>query len=238
MTAYIEFNNKRSIDFDLYIINDLEHISTHNDIEEIVVPGRDGVLLKDNKRLVPVEKSIPFRMKGSRRLTDLQTGISDWLNVKGWHNLILSWDNDYIYKASVYNKFSITEVLKNFGALKVDFTLHPIKYLKEGLKSVDLVKGITLSNLGNVKSKPIIMIKGSGNGVISINGRETTLENVQGTLVIDMEKNIVYSGNLPAWDKIVRSDNGSMPYFDLGDNTISWTGDFQLSVIPNWGVKI
>ncbi|HHJ7731916.1 TPA: phage tail protein, partial [Streptococcus pyogenes] len=134
--------------------------------------------------------------------------------------------------------FSIKEVLRNFGRLKINFLIHPIKYLKTGKQEVPLVNGGTLQNPGNVQAKPILKIKGTGNGVLTINDFETGLENVQGELVIDMERHLVYKDVLSAWDNIVRTERHRMPLFDVGQNTISWTGSFTITAVPNWGVKV
>lgn len=101
-----------------------------------------------------------------------------------------------------------------------------------------LVNGDTLQNPGNVQAKPILKIKGTGDGVLTINGFETGLENVQRELVIDMERHLVYKDVLSAWDNIVRTKRHRMPLFDVGQNTISWTGNFTITAVPNWGVKV
>ena len=53
-----------------------------------------------------------------------------------------------------------------------------------------------------------------------------------------MQTNQVYSGGLPAWDKVVRAPQYKMPYLEPKNNRISWDGNFTVSIIPNWGVKI
>ncbi|HEP1371339.1 TPA: distal tail protein Dit [Streptococcus pyogenes] len=233
---YIEFNGTKSNDLGLLLERERSIKSTNNDVDLIEVAGRDGVLIKDNERLKAVEQDFPFSLVGD--VTANQQKISEWLHVKGWHGLVLSWDKDYIYRASVVNLFEIDEILKQFGRLKVNFLIHPIKYLKMGKQEVSLVKGGTLQNPGNVQAKPILKIKGTGSGVLTINGFETGLENVQGELVIDMERHLVYKGALSAWDNIVRTEHHRMPLFDVGQNKISWTGDFTITAIPNWGVKV
>ncbi|WOK48417.1 phage tail protein [Streptococcus equi subsp. equi] len=233
---YIEFNGKKSDSFGLLLERERSIKSTSNDVDLIEVDGRDGVLLKDNGRLKAIEQDFPFSLVGD--VTVDQQKISEWLHVKGWHNLVLSWDNDYIYRASVVNLFEIDEILKQFGRLKINFLIHPIKYLKTGKQEVSLVNGGTLQNPGNVQAKPLLKIKGTGNGVLTINGFETGLENVQGELVIDMERHLVYKDVLSAWDNIVRTERHRMPLFDVGQNSISWTGNFTITAVPNWGVKV
>ncbi|HEQ9697844.1 distal tail protein Dit [Streptococcus pyogenes] len=233
---YIEFNGTKSNDLGLLLERERSIKSTNNDVDLIEVAGRDGVLIKDNERLKAVEQDFPFSLVGDVAVN--QQKISEWLHVKGWHDLVLSWDKDYIYRASVVNLFEIDEILKQFGRLKVNFLIHPIKYLKTGKQEVSLVNGGTLQNPGNVQAKPILKIKGTGDGVLTINGFETGLENVQRELVIDMERHLVYKDVLSAWDNIVRTKRHRMPLFDVGQNTISWTGNFTITAVPNWGVKV
>ncbi|HFJ4938242.1 TPA: distal tail protein Dit [Streptococcus pyogenes] len=233
---YIEFNGTKSNDLGLLLERERSIKSTNNDVDLIEVAGRDGVLIKDNERLKAVEQDFPFSLVGD--VTANQQKISEWLHVKGWHDLALSWDKDYIYRASVVNLFEIDEILKQFGRLKINFLIHPIKYLKTGKQEVSLVNGSTLQNPGNVQAKPILKIKGTGNGVLTINDFETGLENVQGELVIDMERHLVYKDVLSAWDNIVRTERHRMPLFDVGQNKISWTGSFTITAVPNWGLKV
>ncbi|WP_159584006.1 distal tail protein Dit [Streptococcus halichoeri] len=233
---HIEFNGKKSNSFGLLLERERSIKSTSNDTDLIEVEGRDGVLLKDNGRLKAIEQDFPFSLVGDVAVN--QQKISEWLHVKGWHDLVLSWDKDYIYRASVVNLFEIDEILKQFAKLKINFLIHPVKYLKTGKQEVPIVNGGTLQNPGNVQAKPILKIKGTGNGVLTINGFETGLENVQGELVIDMERRLVYKDVLSAWDNIVRTEHHRMPLFDVGQNKISWTGNFTITAVPNWGVKV
>lgn len=238
MSTFIKFDGKKSSDFGLNIINDIEFSSTSYDVETIEVPGRDGVLLKDNQRLKPVKREFPMKFHTVERLTTSEVAISDWLNVKGWKELEFSWEPDYIYLATFIESFSVKELLRNFGEVKLNFLIHPIKFLKTGRNEIPLTNGMTLKNLGNVQSKPLIKIIGNGDGILTINGYQLSLESVQNELTIDMQKHLVYSGNLSAWDKITRNGKHRMPLFDVGDNMISWTGNFTMTAVPNWGVKL
>ena len=238
MDTFIKFDGKKSSDFGLKILNDIEFSSASYDVETIEVPGRDGVLLKDNQRLIPIKREFPMEIHTVERLSASEVAISDWLNVKGWKEMELSWEPDYIYLATFIESFNVKELLRNFGEVKLNFLIHPIKFLKTGRNEIPLTNGMTLKNLGNVQSKPLIKIRGNGNGILTINGYQLSLESVQNELTIDMQKHLVYSGNLSAWDKITRNGKHRMPLFDVGDNIISWTGNFTMTAVPNWGVKL
>ncbi len=237
-TAYFSFNGKKSTDFNLFITTDIKYKSTSYDVETIEIGGRDGVLLKDKHRLKPVEQDIPMKVKTRGNTHKNAYKISGWLNVKGWKRLEFSWDKEHYYLATFVEGFDIEEVMSVFGNLIVRFLIHPIKFRKDGEKTITLTTGITVKNLGDYPSKPILKFTGNGDGVLNINGRTLSLKNVQGALVVDSARQMVYSGKSSAWEKIVRTETHSMPFFDVGKNTITWTGNFTITCQPNWGVKI
>ena len=231
----IIYNGKSTKDLNLRIMNEVEHELSSHDIETEVVPGRDGVLLLDNQRLKPVERAFPLRLTDD--VYQSTTEIAEWLGVKGWHDLELSWDEGYVYQATVINTISISEVLKQLGKLQVVFLVHPIKYFKDNSK-ITVNKEGTVVNRGNIEAKPLIELTGSGNTVITINGRRTVLEDIQGSITLDMKNRMVYKGNLSAWEKVVREENAVFPHLDVGSNKISWTGNFTMRMVKNEGVRI
>ena len=218
--AYISFDGKKSTDFDLRLINEVEHSSASKDISQVTVSGRDGVLLIDNNRLNPVTKEFPFRISTKSDLTKIGERLTDWLAVNGYKDLILSWDSDFVYRAAFLETFSISEILRQFR------------------DRLTVSNGQTIQGKGNVNAKPVIIISGNGTMTITINGRQTKLKDIQGGITLDMQTNQVYSGGLPAWDKVVRAPQYKMPYLEPKNNRISWDGNFTVSIIPNWGVKI
>lgn len=233
--AEIIYNGQSTKDFNLRILNDVTHELSSYDIEAQAVPGRDGVLLLDNQRLKPVDRGFPLRLGDD--VYPKTTEIAEWLGVKGWHELELSWDEGYIYQATVINTISISEVLKQLGRLQVVFLVHPIKYFKDNSK-VTVAKEETIVNRGNVEAYPLIELTGSGNTTITINGRKLSLEDVQGSITLDMKNRMIYKGNLSAWDNVVREENSEFPYLDVGNNKVSWTGDFTMSMVKNEGDRI
>ncbi len=233
--AEIIYNGQSSKDYNLRIYSGLTYELSAYDVETESVPGRDGVLLIDNQRLKPVERSFLLKLKDD--VSDKSTEISEWLGVKGWHDLELSWDDGYIYRATVINTISIEEVLRQLGKLQVVFLVHPIKYFKDN-QELSISNGETVINRGNVQSKPKIKLIGNGESVITINGRRTVLEDVQGSITLDMEKKMITSGVSSAWEKVVREENSEFPYLDIGDNAISWTGSFSMTIVKNEGVRI
>ena len=238
MTTFT-FNGKANTDFGLRVAEGKKISTSSLDVERVSVQGRDGELLISNNRLNSAELSFPVNFVKENGLIATEVyRISEWLNVAGYKDLTISYDPDFIYRAAYLETFSIEETMRQFGKTTINFVCYPVKFYKQGRATQTLSNGATVNSLGNVNAKPIITLVGSGDCTLTINGRKTKLRNVQGKITLDMQANQVYKDNLPAWDKVVRSPQFQMPYLDAGRNLISWDGNFTVSMIPNWGVKL
>ena len=238
MTTFT-FNGKKNTEFGLRVAEGKKITTSSPDIERVAVAGRDGELLISNNRLNSAELSFPVNFVKEKGLIATEVyRISEWLNVAGYKDLTISYDPDFIYRAAYLETFSIEETMRQFGKTTINFVCYPVKFYKQGRVKQTLMNGATVNGLGNVNAKPIITLRGSGDCTLTINGRKTKLRGVQNSIVLDMQANQVYYGNLPAWDKVVRSPEFQMPYLNYGRNLISWDGSFTAEMIPNWGVKL
>lgn len=232
------FNGVSSTTHGLRVTSDYIISSTGSDVETVAVPGRDGDLLISKNRLKSVTIELPCTVLSNRKLTDAESDISNWLNVDGYKDLTLSWDPDFIYRSAFIETFEIASLMRQFGKVKLNFLTYPVKFYKQGRTTQTLSNGATVNGLGNVKANPVITLVGSGDCTLTINGRKTKLRAVQNTITLDMQARQVFSGNLPAWDKVVRAPQYQMPFLDAGRNLISWDGDFTVKMAPFWGVKL
>lgn len=238
MTTFT-FNGKKNTDFGLKVAEGKKITSSSLDVERVTVAGRDGELLISNNRLNSAELSFPVNLVKEKGLIATEIDeISEWLNVAGYKDLTISYDPDFIYRAAYLETFSIEETMRQFGKTTINFVCYPVKFYKQGRTTQTLQNGATVNGIGNVNAKPIITLLGSGDCTLTINGRKTKLKAVQNKITLDMQANQVYSGNLPAWDKVVRSPQFQMPYLDAGRNLISWDGNFTVTMTPNWGAKL
>nr|UWG75344.1 MAG: tail protein [Bacteriophage sp.] len=232
------FNGVSSTTQGLRVTSDYIISSTGSDVETVAVPGRDGDLLISKNRLKSVTIELPCTVLSNRKLTDAESDISNWLNVDGYKDLTLSWDPDFIYRSAFIETFEIASLMRQFGKVKLNFLTYPVKFYKQGRTTQTLSNGATVNGLGNVKANPVITLVGSGDCTLTINGRKTKLRAVQNMITLDMQARQVFSGNLPAWDKVVRAPQYQMPFLDAGRNLISWDGDFTVKMAPFWGVKL
>lgn len=222
----------------LYLENKVIRHTSAYDLDEVEILGRDGVVLIDNKRTKPVQQPFPFYYKGDWREVQSMLRIN-WLTSKGWHNLFFEWENNSVYRATIIESVKFEELSRNFGRVEIEFLIHPVEYiyLSTGLKTIH--NGQKLVNRGNVLAYPLVELTGQGDGFISINGRKTNLESVQGNLIIDtrQQRNLVISNGLAAWNSILSSSD-SLPYLDLGENKIELSENFTAKIATWEGVKL
>lgn len=242
--AYIKFNGRRSDEFGLRIINDLEHESTSHDVELVTILGNDLALTHDNKRLKNVERSFPCVVTDKEHVFGRLSEISGWLNKDvGFQDFEMSWDPDFLYSALYSSNLSIKETVKRYGKVKMDFIFQGLKWYKDTLTKVYSIPqngSIEIYNKGNLKAFPVVKLIGKGKMSLSINGRKLKFDSVQDNVTVDAFRQMVYREKLGvklgAWETVFES-TWDRPYLDIGANTISVDGA-SAEIICKMGVML
>lgn len=236
--AHFRYGGRQSSDMGLSISADTAQTSPGHDIEFEEVPGRDGDLAVDNKRLLPFVYPIhTFLQPENTTIERAASKVSQWLKEDvRYKPLRLSWDPEYQYSAIFYDQYDIENLLPKFGKIALNFKCHPIKYHLSGLQKTLYFSGARLFNPERRPAKPLIEIKGSGNITLQNNGRNwLILTAVDGSITIDSQSMTVSKGTAVAFDKM---NAGLIPLFPIlpsGDNHITWTGNVtSIEITPRW----
>ena len=81
--------------------------------------------------------------------------------------------------------------------------------------------------------KPIFRITGTGDIKLTVNGSDFEVKGLTSgqTVTIDSQRHITYSGNTLLTGKT----DGKYPLFNIGSNSVSWTGTVTaVKYRPNW----
>ena len=136
---------------------------------------------------------------------------------------IFSNEPDKVYNFQTLNEINF-ERLGRFRTATVTFYCQPYKFSAVEKELTFTSKPASVYNSGNVKSKPVLTITGSGTVTISINSVQILTINfgTGTTITIDGEKMEAYSGSTLK----NRSVSGDYSKIELekGLNQISWTG--------------
>lgn len=230
MEPFFIFKGKNSKDYGILISAMPDIVKPQRREQEVTIPGRNGVLTIDENTYEPYTLSIECGKRGTARLSE----IAAWLDGSG--DLIVSTEPDKLYKARISNAIAISDVIYLYNAFLVQFKVFPFKYSVNAVIShaddVILTAPTTLKNKGTVYSQPTITVYGTGNITLTINGTGYGLTGVDGYITIDSEMMEVYKGTANANNKYSAMD---FPRFEVGQNTISWTGNVtKVEIIPKW----
>ncbi|MEW4236013.1 phage tail family protein [Bacillus thuringiensis] len=197
-------------------------------VEHIEIPGRHGSLTKKG-----AYENVPFKVK----LNMLEReNIKPFIRrAKPWllQGKTLFFTDDDVYRKIKHVEMGdiITEI-EEHGEFEVDFTLDPFEYTED--VNLKLTKPGVIYNPGTIESEPKFWIVGNGTFRITINNVSFQIKDVNGSVVIDSEVLEAYTDTISMNNKMV----GQFPIFNVGENTIEWSGAIQfMEIRPRWRYK-
>lgn len=195
-------------------------------IEEIEIPGRNGILTVTEGLYGPITIPVEFNfMSKQDQWGETFRKAKRWLS--GCGDLWFSDDSSVYYKV-FYCRITGTERTRRIGNFTAEFTCDPYTYYKYGKEEILLESSIY--NPGAI-CQPIYKISGDGLCALTVNGN-TFKANVGQEIIIDTYNLLAYRE-----DQMLNSDvTGDYKWLWLnpGDNTLSATNGFTVSIIPEW----
>ncbi len=219
-----KFNNVSSDDMNL-IVESLPSISGPQErIDSTNIPGGTQVLKSTGYDLI--DKNCVCHFVGNRFDKVLMC-------LRGSGKVIFDNLPDRYYKAYIGNKIPLEQIVRNMlHKFTITFTCKPFGYLLEGDIPIALTTNTTLCNMKSThESYPTITIRGKGAATFTINNRTFNITDINGgsiTIVSD-----------PYIQRVLNNKGkfmeGDFPYFDVGENEISWNGNItSVEIIPYW----
>ena len=156
--------------------------------------------------------------------------IRQWLSGVG--RLIVSDSPDIFYKVLKVEHGDISREIRKFGTFKVTFICTPFEFLQSGQVPA---AGTLFFNYQDT-AKPIYTITGEGLCTLTVNGYEFTA-NVGQEAIINSELMIAYKNDGQTINTDVTGDYEKL-WLPYGNNEISVSEGFELTIIPQWGYRI
>lgn len=231
MRDYIILNGTSSQTIPGLLIQNLPPISKpkqRTQIEEI--DGRDGDIVT-YLGYGSYDKQFKIGLYGSYDVDE----IIDFFNSQG--KVIFSNESDKYYNYQIIEQIDFDKLLR-FKEATVKMHVQPFKYSAEDNQKVFSDTGgatsISIRNVGNIYSRPIITITGSGSIDLYLNGVQLFSINMGSYTSITIDTNLMnaYNGST----LLNRNVTGSYDNFKLnvGNNTISWSGAITQIEIDNY----
>lgn len=226
----IEYNGVKAEQLDVYVIKRPDIPAPEKNVEVYEIPGRDGSLTYDYGTYKNIEIDIDFNYMAKPDLwSETFRSCKRWLLKKGIGKLIFNDDRDYYYLVKKVTIADNERTSLRIGSFTATFTCHPYHYLVGGDEAVpaDKIKYNPYS-----LSHPVYYITGEGMCILTVN-QKSMKANVGQNLTIDTDLQIAYRADGAIMNTTVIGDYEDL-YLQEGDNTITITSGFGLSIAPMW----
>ena len=198
-------------------------------IEHVTIPGRAGevTLTEGDDIYNSYIQSIPLIVDSAADVA----AAEQWLRGSGY--LTLSSQSNRKQMARVINSVEFKKHSRNssWWEATVQFYCEPLKESTSS-STVDVTSsGTTVNNPGDVISRPLITVAGSGNVTVTIGGKTISITGLVSGWKIDSDLQWVLDGTTPKQGVYT----GSFPVFNPGNNTVAWTGSItKLTIDGRW----
>lgn len=230
MRNYIILNGNISTNIQGLLIQNLPAISKpkiRTQVEEI--DGRDGDIITP-LGYSAYDKQLSIGLYGDFDIDE----VIKYFDTKGI--VIFSNEPDKYYNYQITEQIDFERLIR-FRTATVTMHVQPFKYSAEdNSKEFNITNenSIQIRNAGNIYSKPKMIITGSGNIGISLNGVQLFQIELGelGSITIDTDLMEAYNGT----NLLNRLVTGNYDNFKLnvGNNNISWTGSISAIEIDNY----
>lgn len=220
---YIIINGKKSTLLNGLIITSLPPITKpkiRTNIEEI--DGVDGDFIY-KLGYSAYDKTFEIGLSYNYNVDD----VIEYLNTEG--QITFSNEPDKYYNFTTLNQIDFNKLLR-FKKAKITIHVQPFKYSTiESTKTYNFTEesqNLIVRNNGNIYSKPIITIYGSGTINLSLNGLEAiTINGLNEPIVLDTQSQNAYDPETK--DFLNRNVIGDLKnlYLKVGVNNLRWTGN-------------
>ena len=225
--AWFTFKGVDSREMGVIVTAMPETVRAERRIGSITVAGRNGSLHTDEGVYESYDRTMECALIKRAKLDE----ITAWLVGSG--EMTFSTEPDKVYRVTIANKISIAQMMRVFQKFQVVMDTQPFKYsVNAAGDALELPAPTTIRNSGTVYSEPLIMVYGSGDITLTVNGADFPLYGVQESITIDSEMMEVFKGNTNQNGKYGGAD---FPRFEVGKNEISWTGNVsKIKIQPRW----
>lgn len=225
--AWFKFKGIDSRQMGVIVTKMPDTIRPERRVDSFTIAGRHGSLHTDEGVYESYDRTMECALKKRAKLDE----VAAWLVGRG--EMIFSTEPDKVYKVMIFNKISISQMMRTFQKFMVTMNTQPFKYSVNAFgDTLELTTATKVRNSGSVYSEPIITVYGSGDITLTINEKDFPLYGVDGDITIDSEMMEVFKGTE---NQNSRYGGEDFPRLEVGENAISWTGNVTKVVIePRW----
>lgn len=224
------FNNNNSLRFNLVLAEYPSIPRIKEDVEYISIEGKSESYQKKKGTYTRDNISLKVRLLDVKVMWDYIEAIEEWLLGKINSNKLYINRTDKYFVVREVQVGNIVKEMNVHGDFTITFIVDPFMY-EDGIETVPTIRDNfehTTLVQGDYAVEPTVeVIGGSGDISITINNKTTTIEDVDGDILIDRFICLDKTNNK---DKSI-DVQGSYPILDKGANTIKCEGIFKNVII-------
>lgn len=231
MRNYLTFNGTDLRDFGVYLTGSGTFNAPEREYSEITIPGRNGTLIGNEKRLANIEVTYPafIYTNFKQQIGALRAFL---LSQEGYCRLQDSYHPDEYRQALFRGPLDVEPVAKlNAGQFELVFNCRPQRFLTSGESTTTLTATGTLINPTSFDAQPLLRVYGTGS--VNFGGTTITINSADTYTDIDCALMEAYKGSVSKNDCIELSDN-DFPVLPAGENTITLTDVTSVEITPRW----
>lgn len=229
--GYFIFNGIRSSDYGVWTNGYQTYDAAARDYEEVLIPGRDGVLTLDNGRFNQISQPYECFIVDSYQ-TNIEGLRNALMAVRGTARLTDSYHPTEFYKA-YYERGLTADTLRQMhaGSFTVEFTRDPRRFLTSGETTVTKTASGSITNPTLFASRPNLRVYGTG--TLGVSGVSVSVNFNPGYIDIDCDMQDCYYGTTNC-NSFVTFSGDDFPVLNPGSNTITLSGITRVIITPNW----
>ncbi len=190
------FNNRSSLDFDIYFKSVDRTLLPPLIRKEVSIPERDGVYdfgsrFYGNRKL---EIECFIKSGSLENLRRKIREIADWLSIKG--KLIFPDEPNRYYIGRIYSEVALSQI-NTHGSINLIFECEPYAYSDDiviAVNDITTASEVVIANRGVTSIKPIIIIDGTATSLtIATDTESITIASITTKTYIDIEKCLCYT---------------------------------------------
>ena len=226
------FNGRCSREFGIIATGSGTYNAPKRDLTFQAIPGRNGDLILDNQRFKNITVTYPvFIHQGFARNAEMARA---WLlGAQGYCPLWDSYNPDTFRMAVFAGPVDFdVKLLNRIGEAKLAFVCKPQRFLRSGTAPKTFAAPGYLYNPTDFPAQPVITVRGSGAGVLTVGGCAVEIRELEGSICLDSELMDAYWGQENKNAAIYAPE---FPVLAAGKNEIVFDGGItSVEIIPRW----
>lgn len=200
----------------------------------VTIPGRSGTLYLDEGGYEPVNLTYACWFRGGNLPLLAQADrIAAWLlGAPERSRLSDAYDRNHYLEATFSGPGDIQNILGRFGRVKLTFSCDPRRFLCSGDNPVSLTAPRALFHPTDFPARPVITVRGSGAGTLTVGGKTVEILALEDEITIDCEQMEAHRQGESRNSDIYAPE---FPELLPGRNEIAWDGGISsVEIVPRW----